>query len=71
MQHVKIGDIWDDSKVVRVDRGLGLLLEIPSTQVSTPAYVSVCSFCGFIFGVHFDYTGLALYMLIFFILNSL
>lgn len=39
--HVKIGDICDDSKVVRVDRGLGLLLEIPSTQVSTPAYVSI------------------------------
>ncbi|XP_004303371.1 PREDICTED: protein RRP5 homolog [Fragaria vesca subsp. vesca] len=38
--HVKIGDIYDDSKVVRVDRGLGLLLEIPSTQISTPAYVS-------------------------------
>ncbi|XP_040372263.1 rRNA biogenesis protein RRP5 isoform X1 [Rosa chinensis] len=39
--HVKIGDICDDAKVVRVDRGLGLLLEIPSTQVSTPAYVSI------------------------------
>ncbi|XP_050380953.1 rRNA biogenesis protein RRP5 [Argentina anserina] len=39
--HVKIGDICDDAKVVRVDRGLGLLLEIPSTQISTPAYVSI------------------------------
>lgn len=39
---VKIGDICDGSKVVRVDRGLGLLLEIPSTPVSTPAYVSIC-----------------------------
>ncbi|CAN6577203.1 unnamed protein product [Malus baccata var. baccata] len=38
---VKIGDICDDSKVVRVDKGLGLLLEIPSTPVSTPAYVSI------------------------------
>ncbi|TQD85713.1 hypothetical protein C1H46_028765 [Malus baccata] len=35
---VKIGDICDASKVVWVDRGLGLLLEIPSTPVPTPAY---------------------------------
>lgn len=62
MQHVKIGDIYDDSKVVRVDRGLGLLLEIPSTQISTPAYVSVCSFCGSIFEVYFDYTGVTIYI---------
>lgn len=39
--HVKVGDIYDDSKVVRVDKGFGLLLEIPSTPVSTPAYVSI------------------------------
>ncbi|KAG6700889.1 hypothetical protein I3842_08G135300 [Carya illinoinensis] len=39
--NVKVGDIYDDSKVVRVDKGLGLLLEIPSTPVSTPAYVSI------------------------------
>ncbi|KAL4578244.1 hypothetical protein LXL04_014364 [Taraxacum kok-saghyz] len=38
---VKVGDIFDDSKVVRVDRGSGLLLEIPSTPVPTPAYVNV------------------------------
>ncbi|KAI3518805.1 hypothetical protein L1887_07619 [Cichorium endivia] len=38
---VKIGDIFDDSKVIRVDRGSGLLLEIPSTPVPTPAYVNV------------------------------
>ena len=44
MQHVKIGDIYDDSKVVRVDRGSGLLLEVPSIPESTPAFVSVCSF---------------------------
>lgn len=43
MQHVKVGDIYDQSKVIRVDRGLGLLLDIPSTPVSTPAYVTVCS----------------------------
>ncbi|KDO70801.1 hypothetical protein CISIN_1g0001731mg [Citrus sinensis] len=39
--HVKVGDIYDQSKVVRVDRGLGLLLDIPSTPVSTPAYVTI------------------------------
>ncbi|MBA0615649.1 hypothetical protein Godav_015770 [Gossypium davidsonii] len=39
--HVNIGDIFDQSKVVRVDRGFGLLLEIPSKPVSTPAYVNV------------------------------
>ncbi|XP_059646446.1 rRNA biogenesis protein RRP5 [Cornus florida] len=38
---VKTGDIFDHSKVVRVDRGFGLLLEIPSSPVPTPAYVSV------------------------------
>lgn len=38
---VKIGDIYDQSKVVRVDRGFGILLEIPSTPVSTPAYVGM------------------------------
>lgn len=43
MQHVKIGDIYDNSKVVRVDRGLGLLLEVPSIPEPTPAFVSVCS----------------------------
>ena len=42
MQHVNIGDIYDQSKVVRVDRGFGLLLDIPSKPVSTPAYVNVC-----------------------------
>ncbi|KAI4332058.1 hypothetical protein L6164_016997 [Bauhinia variegata] len=39
--HVKFGEIYDDSKVVRVDRGLGLLLEVPSIPESTPAYVSI------------------------------
>ncbi|KAJ0028108.1 hypothetical protein Pint_36335 [Pistacia integerrima] len=39
--HVKIGDIYDQSKVVRVDRGLGLLLDIPTTPASIPAYVSI------------------------------
>ncbi|XP_022743667.1 rRNA biogenesis protein RRP5 isoform X2 [Durio zibethinus] len=38
--HVNIGDIYDQSKVVRVDRGFGLLLDIPSKPVSTPAYVN-------------------------------
>lgn len=35
------GDIIDNAKVIRIDRGLGLLLEIPSLPVPTPAYVSV------------------------------
>ncbi|KAL8147183.1 rRNA biogenesis protein RRP5 isoform X2 [Apium graveolens] len=35
------GDIFDNSKVIRIDRGLGLLLEVPSSPVPTPAYVSV------------------------------
>ncbi|XP_026418043.1 rRNA biogenesis protein RRP5-like isoform X1 [Papaver somniferum] len=39
--HVKTGDIYDGARVVRVDRGLGLLLEIPSTPIPTPAYVSI------------------------------
>ncbi|XP_065857406.1 rRNA biogenesis protein RRP5-like [Euphorbia lathyris] len=39
--HVNIGDIYDSAKVVRVDKGMGLLLEIPSDPVSTPAYVSI------------------------------
>ncbi|KAK1410921.1 hypothetical protein QVD17_37463 [Tagetes erecta] len=38
---VKVGDIFDDSKVVRVDRGSGLLLEIPSVPIPTPTYVNV------------------------------
>ncbi|KAK6945417.1 hypothetical protein RJ641_026519 [Dillenia turbinata] len=38
---VKTGDIFEQSKVVRVDRGLGLLLEVPSASTSTPAYVSI------------------------------
>lgn len=35
------GDIFDNAKVIRIDRGLGLLLEVPSLPVPTPAYVSV------------------------------
>lgn len=38
---VKAGDIFDHSKVIRVDRGFGLLLEIPTAPFPTPAYVSV------------------------------
>ncbi|XP_057982836.1 rRNA biogenesis protein RRP5 [Malania oleifera] len=38
---VKLGDICDHSKVVRVDGGLGLLLKIPTCPVSTPAYVTI------------------------------
>ncbi|KAJ4823880.1 hypothetical protein Tsubulata_010462 [Turnera subulata] len=39
--HATAGDIYDSAKVIRVDRGLGLLLEIPSAPVSTPAYVHI------------------------------
>ncbi|KAL4342371.1 hypothetical protein GQ457_08G016920 [Hibiscus cannabinus] len=39
--HVNIGDIFDQSKVVRVDRGFGLLLDVPTKPLSTPAYVNV------------------------------
>lgn len=42
-QLVKAGDIFDHSKVIRVDRGFGLLLEIPTAPFPTPAYVSVSS----------------------------
>ncbi|WOG99939.1 hypothetical protein DCAR_0519295 [Daucus carota subsp. sativus] len=38
---VNAGDIFDNSKVIRIDRGLGLLLEVPSLPVPTPAYVRV------------------------------
>ncbi|XP_057496360.1 rRNA biogenesis protein RRP5 [Actinidia eriantha] len=38
---VKTGDIFDRAKVIRVDRGSGLLLEVPSSPFPTPAYVSV------------------------------
>lgn len=41
MQLIKVGDIFDQSKVIRIDRGLGLLLEIPSSPVPTPTYVNV------------------------------
>ncbi|KAL8504492.1 hypothetical protein ACS0TY_015887 [Phlomoides rotata] len=37
---VKIGDIFDQSRVVRVDKGSGLLLEVPTLPVPTPAYVN-------------------------------
>jgi len=45
VQHVKIGDIYDSSKVVRVDKGSGLLLEVPSIPEPTPAFVSVSRVC--------------------------
>ena len=46
MQLVKTGDIFDRAKVIRVDRGSGLLLEVPSSPFPTPAYVSVSSASG-------------------------
>ncbi|XP_014514109.1 rRNA biogenesis protein RRP5 [Vigna radiata var. radiata] len=39
--HVKIGDIYDNSKVVRVDKGSGLLLEVPSIPEPTPVFVNI------------------------------
>lgn len=41
MQLVQAGEMFDQSKIVRIDKGSGLLLEIPSLPVPTPAYVSV------------------------------
>lgn len=41
LQHVSSGGIFDEAKVVRIDKS-GLLLELPSKPTSTPAYVSVC-----------------------------
>lgn len=38
---VKVGDIFDQSKVIRVDKGSGLLLETPTLPVPTPIYVNV------------------------------
>ncbi|KAI4310641.1 hypothetical protein MLD38_035604 [Melastoma candidum] len=38
---VKVGDIFENAKVVRVEKGSGLLLEIPSSPVFSPAFVSV------------------------------
>lgn len=39
---MKSGDIFDTSRVVRVDRGVGILLELPSEPVPTPCFVGVC-----------------------------
>ncbi|KAL8150493.1 hypothetical protein V2J09_020301 [Rumex salicifolius] len=38
---VKTGDIFDQSKIIRIDKGSGILLEVPSAPVATPAYVTV------------------------------
>ncbi|XP_057768681.1 rRNA biogenesis protein RRP5 isoform X2 [Salvia miltiorrhiza] len=38
---VKVGDIFEQCKVVRVDKGSGLLLEVPTVPVPTPTYVNV------------------------------
>lgn len=42
-QLVKIGDIFEQCKVVRIDKGSGLLLEVPTIPVPTPTYVNVSS----------------------------
>jgi hypothetical protein len=41
MQNLKAGDIYDKSKVLRVDKKAGLFLEIPSSTPS-PGFISVC-----------------------------
>ncbi|XP_051148647.1 rRNA biogenesis protein RRP5 [Andrographis paniculata] len=38
---VKIGDIFDQSKVVRIDKDSGLLLEVPTLPVPTATYVNM------------------------------
>ncbi|KAJ6846908.1 rRNA biogenesis protein RRP5 [Iris pallida] len=39
--YVKTGEIYDNSRILRVDRGIGLLLEIPSSPMPSAAYVSI------------------------------
>ncbi|KAG9456393.1 hypothetical protein H6P81_000901 [Aristolochia fimbriata] len=39
--HVKTGEIFDTARVVRVDRGFGLLVEIPSYPLPTPGYIGI------------------------------
>ncbi|KAJ3670185.1 hypothetical protein LUZ60_010509 [Juncus effusus] len=39
--NVKIGDIYDEARVLRVDKGLGLLVEVPSSPEPSPAYISI------------------------------
>ena len=41
MQNVKAGDIYNKSKVLRVDKKAGLFLKIPSPTPS-PGFISVC-----------------------------
>ncbi|KAM0952074.1 putative suppressor of forked, tetratricopeptide-like helical domain superfamily [Dioscorea sansibarensis] len=41
---VKTGDICEQSRIVRVDKGIGLLLEIPSSPKPFPAYVHMIDF---------------------------
>ncbi|XP_042394409.1 rRNA biogenesis protein RRP5-like [Zingiber officinale] len=38
--YVKTGEIYENSQILRVDKGLGLLLEIPSSPSPSPAYVN-------------------------------
>ncbi|CAI9097447.1 OLC1v1033877C1 [Oldenlandia corymbosa var. corymbosa] len=38
---VQAGEIFDQSKIIRIDKDFGLLLEVPSSPAPTPAYVSV------------------------------
>ncbi|XP_010934562.1 rRNA biogenesis protein RRP5 isoform X2 [Elaeis guineensis] len=38
---VRTGEIYDNSRILRVDRGIGLLLEVPSSPIPSPAFVSI------------------------------
>lgn len=38
---VKIGDVFEECEVVRVDKGSGLLLKVPTVPDPTPTYVNV------------------------------
>ncbi|KAL8094159.1 hypothetical protein AgCh_035869 [Apium graveolens] len=37
---LELGDIFDNLKVIRIDRGSGLLLEVPFSPVPTPVFTS-------------------------------
>ncbi|KAG1347586.1 Ribosomal protein S1-like1 [Cocos nucifera] len=38
---VRTGEIYDNSRILMVDRGIGLVLEVPSSPIPSPAYVSI------------------------------
>ncbi|GAB2295441.1 hypothetical protein Dimus_029608 [Dionaea muscipula] len=40
-QILKTGDAFDQSKIIRIDKGLGLLLQVPCEPAPAPAYVAI------------------------------